>query len=158
MTPARRTELSRMVVDGELEQVPVDPTVCRTMVEQARRHARTAAAGRDMDDLEGAFQLAYDGCRKVALALVLSFGVRPSGERGHHADTFAAAAAIVRNHAGQGTLGQAVDDASDLRFARSGAEYRAEVVDESAVDDALTILDELLVGLVPVMEGRLATG
>lgn len=41
MTPARRTELSRMGVDGELEQVPVDPTVCRTMVEQARRHART---------------------------------------------------------------------------------------------------------------------
>lgn len=157
MTPARRTELSRMVMAGELEQVPVDATVCRTMVEQARRHARTAAAGRDLGDHEGAFQLAYDGCRKVALALVLAYGVRPSGAQGHHADTFAAAAAVVRNHGARSDVRQSVDDAADLRFARSGAEYRAEVVTRDAVDDALAILDELLAGLTPVMERRLST-
>ncbi|SFK46884.1 hypothetical protein [Cellulomonas sp. KH9] len=156
MTPARRTELSRMVTAGELEQVPVDPVVCRTMVEQARRHGRTAAAGRDLGDQEGAFQLAYDGCRKVALALVLAFGVRPSGDRGHHADTFAAAAAILRNHSTQVGVRQSLDDAADLRFARSGAEYRAEVVSADTVDDALAILDELLAGLEPVMERRLS--
>lgn len=155
MTPARKTELSKMVLAGELERVPVDPDVCRTMVEQARRHAKTAAAGRDLEDYEGAFQLAYDACRKVALALVLSFGVRPAGESGHHGDTFAAAAAIIRNHANHAALRQSIDDASDLRFARSGAEYRAETITANAVDDSLTILGELLAGLVPVMEERL---
>jgi len=51
-------------------------------------------------DLEGAFQIAYDGCRKVALALVLAYGVRAKGEGGHHGATFNAAAAALASNNG----------------------------------------------------------
>ncbi|WP_407345323.1 hypothetical protein [Pengzhenrongella phosphoraccumulans] len=97
MTPARHTPLSRLVMEGHLEQVPVDATTCRELVHQAQNHALTAAAGRGIGDLEGAFQIAYDGCRKVCLGLALAYGVRAKGDTGHHAATFSAAAAAVND-------------------------------------------------------------
>ncbi len=63
----------------------------------------------------------------------------------------------MRNHSTQVDVRRSIDDAADLRFARSGAEYRAEVITAEAVDDALTILGELIDGLEPVMEDRLST-
>ena len=97
MTPARHTPLSRLVMEGHLEQVPVDATTCRELVHQAQNHALTAAAGRGIGDLEGAFQIGYDGCRKVCLGLALAYGVRAKGDTGHHAATFNTAAAAVND-------------------------------------------------------------
>lgn len=153
MTPARHTPLSRLVMEGHLEQVPVDATICRELVHQARNHALTAAAGRGIGDLEGAFQIAYDGCRKVCLSLALAHGVRAKGDTGHHAATFNAAAAALADNVSARDL---VDDATDLRFIRAGSEYRAEKITAAAVHDAIDILHGLLAALPPVMEARLA--
>lgn len=155
MTPARHTPLSKLVLDGHLELVPVDAATCRELVHQARNHALTAVAGRGIGDLEGAFQIAYDGCRKVCLALALAYGVRAKGDTGHHAATFNAAAAALASNVAARDL---VDDATDLRFIRAGSEYRAEKITAAAVNDAIDILNGLLAALPPVMDARLASG
>lgn len=155
MTPARHTPLSKLVTAGHLEQVPVDSATCRELVHQARNHALTAVAARDLGDLEGAFQIAYDGCRKVCLGLALAYGVRAKGEGGHHAATFNAAAATLSSNIAARDL---VDDATDLRFVRAGSEYRAEKITEAAVGDAIDILGGLLAAVPPVMDARLASG
>lgn len=77
----------------DLDIVPVDAQTCRTLVQQSGAHLRSALMLREVD-AEGAFQLAYDGCRKVALAVVSAVGTRPRGAA-HHAVTFDAAAAVV---------------------------------------------------------------
>src|SRR5680860_831987 len=84
-----------------------------------------SARGAVNGDLEGAFQIAYDGCRKVCLALALAYGVRAKGDTGHHAAMFNAAAAALASNL---TARNLVDDATDLRFIRAGSEYRAEKI------------------------------
>jgi hypothetical protein len=145
--------LSKLVTGGHLEQVPVDSATCRELVHQARNHALTAVAAREIGDFEGAFQIAYDGCRKVCLALALAYGVRAKGDTGHHATTFNAAAATLSGNVAARDL---VDDATDLRFVRAGSEYRAEKITLAAVNDAIDILGGLLAALPPVMDARLA--
>lgn len=154
MTPARHAPLSKLVIGGHLEQVPVDSATCRELVHQARNHALTTVAAREIGDFEGAFQIAYDGCRKVCLALALAYGVRAKGDTGHHAATFNAAAAVLANNIAARDL---VDEATDLRFVRAGSEYRAEKITEAAVGDAIDILNGLLGALPPVMDARLAS-
>ncbi len=91
-------------------------------------------------DPEGAFQLAYDACRKLCLALLLAAGLRPKGdERGSHAVTFEGAAALAESF-GQRRI---VDDASNLRFVRHGTEYRAEQVSTQDAQEAVDIGGEL---------------
>lgn len=154
MTPARHTPLSKLVMDGHHEQVPVDTATCRELVHQARNHALTAVAARGIGDFEGAFQIPYDGCRKVCLALALAYGVRAKGDTGHHAATFNAAAAAL---SGNVLARDLVDEATDLRFVRAGSEYRAEKITVAAVNDAIDILGGLLAALPPVMDTRLAS-
>jgi hypothetical protein len=136
MTPADRT-LAALLGDGALERVPKDHDVVRNLLRQAGNHLGTAAGGAESDP-EGAFQLAYDGCRKMCLALVLATGIRPRGE-GHHAVTFEAATAIAASFGER----QLVRDAGQLRYVRNGAEYRAETVSAADVDDAIAIGKEL---------------
>lgn len=150
MGPTRRLDVR------DLEAVPVDSQTCRTLVEQSNAHLRSAQMLEELD-AEGAFQLAYDGCRKVALAVVSAAGSRPRGPA-HHAVTFDAAAALVVLHGGEGVpaLKRALDDATDLRRVRGAAEYHGESVAPADVGDAIEILGELLAGLPAVVESQLA--
>ena len=77
MNPAARVPLDRLLAEGSLERVPVDAEVCQHLLTQAGNHLRTAAGGAEGGDPEGAFQLAYDACRKTCLALALAAGRRP---------------------------------------------------------------------------------
>lgn len=156
MNPTKNVRASRLVMSGDLQQVPIDPDACREMVAQARRHADTVRYARGAGDLEGAFQLAYDACRKIAHGYVLAWGVRPSGDA-HHASTFDAAAALLRNDPRTRGLVAIVDDATDLRYARAGAQYAAEKLTATDVDDALETLAALLDAVPDLMEDRLAT-
>jgi len=108
----------------------------------AHGRAGTAAA-----DHEGAFQLAYDACRKTCLALILATGLRPKGEASH-AVTFEAASAVAGNFGGR----QIVVYASDLRFVRHGTEYRAETVSAEDAQDAIALGEELVEQLAPRIE------
>jgi hypothetical protein len=144
---AARATIASLISTGEIERVPVDQAVVTNLLRQAGNHLRTAAAGADANDPEGAFQLAYDACRKTCLALVMATGLRPKGQSAH-VTTFDAAAAIATNFGGR----QIVTDAAQLRYVRHGVEYRAETVSAADVEDALSIGDELLKALEPAIE------
>jgi hypothetical protein len=143
---AARVTLADLLAEDSLERVPIDSDVVANLLRQAANHLRTSKAGAP-DDPEGAFQLAYDSCRKTCLALVLATGLRPKGD-GHHATTFDAAGEIAKNFGGRSV----VIDAANLRYVRHGAEYRAEAVTPDDVDDAIAIGEELLDQLVPSIE------
>lgn len=142
MNPARAT-LRDLVGDGLLERVPVDENVVANLVRQAGNHLRSARRDAS-DDPEGAFQLAYDACRKICLALVLAAGLRPKGD-GHHATTFDAASELAAHFGAR----QQVRDAAQLRYVRNGAEYRAEAVSSADVEDAIEIGSDLLSDVAP---------
>lgn len=142
MTPAARRSLTALVSAADVERVPVDTTTCQRLVDQAQRHVKTATAGLDHDDAEGAFQIAYDACRKGCLALVLSTGLRPRGES-EHRTTFEAAAAIAESVGSRAI----VDDAADLRMVRNNTEYRGVEVSLAEAQDAIDIAAELLAAL-----------
>lgn len=147
MNAAARATIASLMSAGEIERVPVDQAVVTNLLRQAGNHLRTAAAGADAGDPEGAFQLAYDACRKTSLALVMATGLRPKGQSAH-ITTFEAAAAIADNFGGR----QIVTDAAELRYVRHGAEYRAEAVSDTDVEDALAIGDELIKALQLAIE------
>lgn len=152
MTPTHRLNLA------DVERVPVDAAMCRSLVAQARRHRELAVAARAIPDLVGGFQVAYDGCRKVALSVVLASGLRPKSAA-HHKVTFDAAAALVarhRNGAEASAIKKSLDDATDLRQIRAGSEYRAEEVTAANLEDAVAILDELLDALPALLDQLLA--
>jgi hypothetical protein len=144
---AAQATIASLISAGEVERVPVDQDVVTNLLRQAGNHLRTAAAGAEADDPEGAFQLAYDACRKTCLALVMATGLRPKGQSAHVA-TFEAAGVIASSFGGR----QVVTDASQLRYVRHGAEYRAETVSAADVADALQIGDELIKALEPAID------
>ncbi len=68
--------------------------------------------------------------------------------QGHHAVTFEAAAALAETF-GKRKL---VNEASDLRYVRNNAEYRAEEVGAADVTDAIAIGDDLTTDLQQPIE------
>ncbi|TDD55054.1 hypothetical protein E1263_26530 [Kribbella antibiotica] len=147
MNAAARATIASLISEGAVERVPVDESVTSNLLRQAGNHLRTAAAGAEDGDPEGAFQLAYDACRKISLALVMATGLRPKGQSAH-VITFNAAAAIASNFGAS----RVVIDAAELRYVRHGAEYRAETVGAADMEDALAIGNELLKTLQPAIE------
>lgn len=150
MSPAK-VSLADLLAERSLERVSVDTSTCTHLLTQARNHLRTATAGVQTADPEGAFQLAYDACRKTCLALLLSMGLRPRGDASH-AVTFEAAATVADNFAGR----RLVRDAANLRYVRHGVEYRAETVSLDDAQDAIGLGAELLALLEPKVEQILA--
>jgi len=144
---ASRSILADMLAEGSIERVPVDSVVAGNLLRQADNHLRTAEAGASGGDNEGAFQLAYDACRKTCLALVLATGLRPKGDAPHVA-TFKAAAAIADSFGGR----PLIIDAGNLRYVRHGVEYRAEAVGDADVQDAIALGGELVEQLRPRVE------
>jgi len=144
LSAAARVSLADLLSERAIDRVPVDAAVCAQLLNQAANHLRTATAGVTAGDSEGAFQLAYDACRKTCLALVLATGFRPKGE-GAHAGTFEAAAAIAANFGSR----RMIEDGSELRLVRNGAEYRGETVRSEDTQDAIEIGSELLAALRP---------
>lgn len=141
MSAAARLSLSALLREGALEEVPVDADVVLHLQKQAGNHLRTAQAGVDGHDHEGAFQLAYDACRKLCVALLLAAGYRPKeATRGHHRSTFEGAAALALSFGGRSI----VDEASDLRYVRNNAQYRAETIAATDAADAIAIGHELV--------------
>jgi hypothetical protein len=151
MSPARKTTINELLNAGDLRAAPVDPEVCRGLLEQSRKHTLTARAGIDLGDFEGAFTLAYDACRKTSLALILAVGFRPTGES-EHVTTFEAAAMIAERFENRAV----VDEAADLRQIRHGAQYRGESIRGEDAAEAVEIAAELLDVLEPAVRKALA--
>lgn len=147
MNAAARATVASLLAEGAIERVPVDEDVVSNLLRQAGNHLRTATAGAAAGDPEGAFQLAYDACRKASLALVMATGLRPKGQAAH-ATTFEAAGVIASNFGAR----RIVTDAGHLRYVRHAAEYRAEAVSPADLADALAIGEELLKTFVPAVD------
>ncbi len=147
MSASARVSRAKLLSEGAVERIPVDAEVCGNLLRQSANHLRTAVAGVTGDDSEGAFQLAYDACRKACLSLVIATGLRPKGDAAH-AVTFEAAAAIAANFGSR----RLVADAGELRYVRHGAEYRAETVTAEDTNEAIEIGRELLAELTPRIE------
>jgi hypothetical protein len=115
---AARVTIASLLNEGAIKRVPVDEEVVTSLLRPATTCAPLPPA--PADDPEGAFQLAYDACRKSSLALVMAAGLRPKGQAAHLI-TFEATAVTASNFGAR----QIVTDAAQLRHVRHGAEYRA---------------------------------
>jgi hypothetical protein len=124
---------------GLLEEVERDLAVARELLEEARRHLRSAeriAA----DDPNGAYQLLYDGARKALLAHMSAHGYRVvKGKLGGHETT---------GRYGRSVLGDAEDATANfdrMRRNRNRSEYELRFFEDEEIQDDLaharTIVD-----------------
>lgn len=77
-----RTEVERLIADGELERVAPSDQVAARLIADADAHLALASKGVD-DDPAGALQLSYDAARKSSAALLAIQGLRATTRGGH---------------------------------------------------------------------------
>lgn len=121
------------------------------MATRRRPHLGTAVAGVDSGDLTGAYQLAYDGLRKSAAALLAAQGLRATSRGGHIAiqdavnAQFASAVRPFRSfsrirrsrnsfeYPDTDTAGPSPDDVHDALAAATGARDAAVTILEQGI-------------------------
>lgn len=81
-----RTTVDFLLARGRLELVDVSTASLTSalIMDRARKRLRTAAAGLEVEDAEGAFAAAYDAYRMAADALLACQGLRATGGDGSH--------------------------------------------------------------------------
>lgn len=77
-----RSDIERLLAEGELEQVTPSPDVAERLLENAEAHIRLSDKGTE-DDPAGALQLSYDAARKASAALLAIQGLRSTTRGGH---------------------------------------------------------------------------
>ncbi|HSK96228.1 MAG TPA: hypothetical protein VK891_06390 [Euzebyales bacterium] len=77
-----RTDIERLLRDGELEHITPSDTVAHRLLTDAEAHIRLATKGL-LDDPSGALQLSYDASRKASAALLAIQGLRATTRGGH---------------------------------------------------------------------------
>jgi hypothetical protein len=77
-----RTDVERLIADGELERVASSDEVAARLITDAEAHLALASQGVD-DDPGGALQLSYDAARKSSTALLAIQGLRATTRGGH---------------------------------------------------------------------------
>lgn len=113
-----RSDITKLLSDGHLEQVPADPDEARYLLDVARRHLITAQdlAG---DDPEIAYDALYAAARKALTAVLRQQGLRPTRAGGHEAVISAAMAQLVP------PLGDVLRPYRRLRRQRAQGDYLA---------------------------------
>ena len=101
-TTGERTVLF-LVERGRLEAIEaMDPAAAAsTALERAERRLRTAAAGLELGDVDGAYAAAYDAYRMAAEALLIRQGLRSTGGDGSHVNIEDAVSAQFGGHIDQ---------------------------------------------------------
>ena len=77
-----REALTAMLRDGRLERVTPSRQQADALLDQARRHLKTAELAADEDPV-GAYQLVYDAARKALGAVLENQGLRATSRGGH---------------------------------------------------------------------------
>ncbi len=77
-----RTDVQRLITDGELDRVAPSAEVVGRLLADARAHIKLASKGTE-DDPAGALQLSYDAARKACAALLVVQGLRATTRGGH---------------------------------------------------------------------------
>ncbi|MES2867392.1 HEPN domain-containing protein [Microbacterium profundi] len=140
-----RWEQGRGVVDElidkrHLERVPANGEHAAQLLEQARRHATSAATIRNSDP-ELAFAAAYDAARKALTAILAIQGLRPTSAGGHLAVYHSALAQL------DPPMGKAIKPFDWMRRTRNDTEYPhagSAAIHLDDVDDAITTADEIV--------------
>jgi len=129
--------VQELIEHGELDEVEPSDDLARRLLADAEQHqlsARTIAP----DDLNGAYQLAYDALRKVAAALLAVQGLRATSRGGH----LALQEAVVAQFGDGVAVFRAF---SRVRRNRNRFEYPSDSASEATrddVDDALRVAAE----------------
>lgn len=147
-----RADVEQLLTGHELEAVEPDGRVADRLLADARRHVASAGAALQLDDLAGAYQLAYDALRKSAAALLAVQGLRATSRGGHVAVQDAVRAQF-------GGTGSPFRSFSRIRRLRTATEYPdtdGSGPDRADVEDALTVADEAIrVATALIASGRL---
>lgn len=104
--------ISTLIRRGHLERIRGDATNAGYLITQARQRLNSATALLQ-SDVVAAFELAYDGVRQAATALLVQQGLRPKSEGGHVAITEAVRA----------QFGETFDLFNAMRRIRNKLEY-----------------------------------
>ncbi|MBM6401117.1 hypothetical protein [Phycicoccus sonneratiae] len=75
-------EISEMVADGLLQEVPSSVEAAQALLTEARRHLASADLLADTDP-QGAYSLLYDAARKGLAAVLQAEGLRATAKGGH---------------------------------------------------------------------------
>lgn len=131
MTWARgRTEIDRLLRDGELERVTPSDAVAGRLLDNAEAHINLARKGIE-DDPAGALQLSYDAARKASAALLAVQGLR-STTRGGHIAVIDAVRVQFNDRGGVEVFGRL----NRLRRRRNSTEYPDLDSPTVTIDDA----------------------
>lgn len=146
-----RTEIERLIADGELEKVSPSTDVGERLLEDAAAHLRLARKGVE-DDAAGALQLSYDAARKASAALLAVQGLRAT-TRGGHVAVIDAVRAQFNDRTGMQVFGKI----HRLRRRRNETEYPSADspgVRQEDADYAMSVAEET----VRAVQQLLATG
>lgn len=109
---AGAADITRLVARKHLEQVAGSAADGQFLLDAADTRINSASALADSDPV-GAFEMAYEGARHCATALLLQQGLRPRSDGGH----------IAIIEAVQAQFGGAFDQLSTMRRLRNSLEY-----------------------------------
>lgn len=133
-----------------VQEVPVDAKAIGRLLDDARLHLGTALRALEVEDLAGAYQLAYDAARKSLTAMLLSRGLRARGVAAHATLLQAVEAAFV---AAPGI--ELLGPFDRMRQTRNQAEYVGRSFDREDVLHDLAA-SERIVGLAESILDRSA--
>lgn len=137
-----RNDVDALLAGGELEHVTPDADLACRLLADGARHVESARSAKELGDLTGAYQLAYDALRKAASALLAVQGLRATSRGGH----IAIQDAIRAQFSGRGSPFRSF---GRIRRKRNSYEYPdADEAgpDEGDVDDALAVSQDALGG------------
>lgn len=126
-----RDRIADLLASGELELVAPDVELSLRLLADSTRHLETARSAIGLEDLTGAYQLAYDALRKAAAALLAVQGLRATSRGGHIAIQDAAQAQF-------GGPGSPFRSFNRIRRSRNSFEYPDS---DSAGPDAADVND-----------------
>ena len=122
--------IQALLASGRLERIGKMKALQAFLLKDARQHLYSAVLLQKSDDVNGAFQLAYDSTRKSCAALLAHHGLRVTSRGGHFALINCARELSL-------SIGQLYSEINDLRQLRNAIEYPIDA-DRSPSNDRLS--------------------
>ena len=113
-------EVVSLLASGRIEQVAVMPELIKLYLNDSLAHLKSAISVSKSEDINGAYQLAYDSARKSCAALIAHHGFRATSRGGHHA------LFLCARHFSP-LIGSIFDDLETFRKRRNFVEYPESV-------------------------------
>jgi len=122
--------IQALLASGRLERIGKMKALQAFLLKDARQHLYSAVLLQKSDDVNGAFQLAYDSTRKSCAALLAHHGLRVTSRGGHFALINCARELSL-------SIGELYSEINDLRQLRNAIEYPIDA-DRSPSNDRLS--------------------